>query len=190
MVPIATALAQGGRSVTVFDMPAHGRSGGRTTTLPEMADAVRMVARATGAPDGVVGHSLGAAAVVLALHDGLDAARAALLAPVAEPWLFVQRLADLLAFSEARYQGLVAHIERRARTALRIVDGATAARSLTAHAVILHDPADRQVPFSHGEALATAWSGATLHTTPGVGHRRLLYEAGVVARVVEHITNT
>src|SRR5688572_1856462 len=38
MVPMAHAVAQQGRSVTVFDMPAHGRSTGRTTTLIEMAD--------------------------------------------------------------------------------------------------------------------------------------------------------
>jgi pimeloyl-ACP methyl ester carboxylesterase len=91
---------QRGRSVTVFDMPAHGRSTGRTTTLVEMTDAVTAVARATGTPDAIVGHSLGAAAAILALRDGLPARSAALLAPVADPWLFVRRLADLLSFSQ------------------------------------------------------------------------------------------
>jgi pimeloyl-ACP methyl ester carboxylesterase len=188
MVPIASALVQRGRSVTVFDMPAHGRSDGRTTTLPEMADVVSAVARATGTPDAVVGHSLGAAAVVLALRDGVDATTAALLAPVAEPWLFLRRLADLLAFSNARYEGLVAQIEQRAGAAIHTIDGASAVRSLTARALILHDPADRQVPFSHGEALANAWPGASLHPMEGLGHRRLLYDASAVARVVEHVT--
>jgi pimeloyl-ACP methyl ester carboxylesterase len=189
MVPIATALVQRGRSVTVFDMPAHGRSDGRTTTLPEMADAVGAVARATGTPDAVVGHSLGAAAAVLALRDGLDASAAALLAPVAEPWLFLRRLADLLAFSDARYQGLVGQVEERAGIAIRAIDGATAARSLTARALILHDPADRQVPFSHGEALANAWRGASLHPLVGLGHRRLLCDSTAIAGVVDYITS-
>lgn len=187
MVPIANALVQRGRSVTVFDMPAHGRSDGRTTTLPEMARAVGAVARATGTPEAVVGHSLGAAAAVLALRDGLDASAAALLAPVAEPWLFVRRLADLLAFSDARYEGLVAQIQERAGIAIHAIDGATAARALTARALILHDPSDRQVPFSHGEALANAWPGATLHVLRGLGHRRLLYDPTAIAPVIEHI---
>lgn len=187
MVPIALALAGRGRSVTVFDMPAHGASTGKTTTLPEMSDAVGAVARATGTPDGVVGHSLGAAAAVLALRDGLGASTAALLAPVAEPSLFVRRLADVLAFSEARYAGLVRQIERRAGIGIHEIDGATAARSLTARALILHDPADRQVPFSHGEELAQAWRGATLLGLPGLGHRRVLYDAAAIERVVAHI---
>jgi pimeloyl-ACP methyl ester carboxylesterase len=188
MVPIANALVQRGRSVTVFDMPAHGRSTGRTTTLIEMTDAVVAVARATGSPAAIIGHSLGAAAAVLALRDGLVASSAALLAPVAEPWLFVRRLADVLAFSEARYQGLVAQIERRAGVGIHRIDGATAVRSLATPVLILHDPADRQVPFAQAEALASAWRGAMLHPVRGLGHRRLLYDAESIARVVRHVS--
>jgi pimeloyl-ACP methyl ester carboxylesterase len=187
MVPMALALAARGRSVTVFDMPAHGASTGRTTTLPEMAQAIGAVARATGTPDAVVGHSLGAAAAVLALRDGLAASTAALLAPAAEPRLFVRRLADVLAFSDARYDGLVEQIERRAGIGIDEIDSATVARSLTARALILHDPADRQVPFAHGEALATAWRGARLHPVHGLGHRRVLYDRDALERVVGHL---
>ena len=187
MVPIASALAARGWSVTVFDMPAHGRSTGRTTTLVEMAEAVADVARATGAPHAVVGHSLGAAAAVLALRDGLPSSSAALLAPVAEPWLFVRRLSDLLGFSEARGRGLIAAIERRAGVGIENIDGAEAARALETRALILHDPADRQVPFSHAEALASAWRGSVLHPVRGMGHRRVLYEADAVRRVVQHL---
>jgi pimeloyl-ACP methyl ester carboxylesterase len=187
MVPIASALAARGRTVTVLDMPAHGSSDGRTTTLPEMARALAAVADAVGTPEAVVGHSLGAAAAVLALRDGLGASRAALLAPVAAPWLFVRRLADLLAFPEERYSGLVARISEGAGITLESVDGVTVARSLEARALIVHDPADRQVPFSQGESLARAWRGATLHAVEGMGHRRALVDERAVAVVVKHV---
>lgn len=187
MVAIANALVERGRSVTVFDMPAHGRSTGRTTTLVEMTEAVTAVARATGIPDAIVGHSLGAAAAILALRDGLPARSAALLAPVAEPWLFVRRLADLLAFSQARYEGLVGQLERRGGVGIHEIDGVAAVRSLRARALILHDRADRQVPFSQAEALAAAWRGAVVHPVKGLGHRRVLYDAEAIRRVVGHI---
>lgn len=187
MVPIATAMVANGRSVTVFDMPAHGRSTGRTTTLIEMANALTAVARATGTPHAVVGHSLGAGAAVLALRDGLPAASVAMLAPVSEPWLFVRRLSDMLAFSEARHEGLIAAIERRAGVGIRHVDGVAAARSLDARVLILHDPADRQVPFSQAKALARAWRGAALHPVGALGHRRVLYDADAIQRVVRHL---
>jgi hypothetical protein len=43
------------------------------------------------------------------------------------------------------------------------------------------------VPFSHAEALADAWRGATLHAVQGLGHRRLLYDKLAVERVVGHV---
>ena len=187
MVPLANALVERGRSAAVFDMPAHGRSDGRISTLPEMAGAIAAVARVTGSPEAVVGHSLGAAATVLALRDGLGASDAALLAPVAEPWLFVRRLADLLALSPDRYLGLVDRISERAGITLDAVDGVAAVRALSARALIIHDPADRQVPFAHGEALARAWPGATLHALTGLGHRRPLFAAESIALVAEHL---
>lgn len=187
MVPMASALTRRGCSVTVFDMPAHGRSTGKTTTLPEMARALVAVARATGTPDALVGHSLGAAAAVLAMRDEIQASSAALIAPVAEPWLFLRRLADLLAFSAQRYDGLIARVEERAGSPVHAIDGVAAARTLTARAMILHDPADRQVPFAQAEALATAWPGALLHAMPGLGHRRPLFDPEAIERVIEHI---
>ena len=187
MVPIASALAARGRRVTVFDMPAHGSSDGRTTTLPEMARALTAVADAVGAPEAVVGHSLGAAAAVLALGDGLGASHAALLAPAADPWFFVRRLAELLAFSEERYAGLVDRISERAGIALERVNGVALAQHLEARAVIVHDPADRQVPFAQGESLARVWRGATLHALTGLGHRRALLDERAVAVVVGHV---
>ncbi|HZO18314.1 MAG TPA: alpha/beta fold hydrolase [Gemmatimonadaceae bacterium] len=190
MVPMASALARRGCRVTIFDMPAHGRSTGMTTTLPEMARALAAVAHATGTPDALVGHSLGAAAAVLAMRDELEASSAALIAPVAEPWLFLRRLAELLAFSAERYDGLIARVEERAGMPVRAIDGVAAARMLTARAMILHDPADRQVPFAQAEALATAWRGAMLHAMPGLGHRRPLFDPGAIERVIEHIAPT
>lgn len=127
--------------------------------LDREGGAVTAVARATATPEAVVGHSLGAAAAVFALRAGLSSSSVAPLAPVAEPWLFVRRLSETLGFSDARCEGLVAAIERRAGVGMQDIDGADAARSLDARALILHDPADRQVPFSQAEALASAGKG-------------------------------
>src|SRR5262249_1117071 len=68
---IAATFRDAGFGTVTFDQPAHGRSTGRQTTLPEMARAVLDVARATGPFAAVVGHSLGGSATLIALRDGL-----------------------------------------------------------------------------------------------------------------------
>jgi len=69
----APLVAEGFRVVT-FDGPGHGRSPGKRSSLPEMANAVAAILRDLGGADLVVAHSLGAAASAAALagYPGLD----------------------------------------------------------------------------------------------------------------------
>jgi pimeloyl-ACP methyl ester carboxylesterase len=58
-------------------------------------------------------------------------------------------------------------------------------------ALLLHDPADKEVPFAEAKLLAAAWPSATLRPTAGVGHRRILQDEQVVNSALQMIcTNT
>ena len=50
-------------------------------------------------------------------------------------------------------------------------------------ALVVHDSDDMEVPWTNGADVAAAWPGAELVTTQGLGHRRILRDAGIVARV-------
>ena len=52
------------------------------------------------------------------------------------------------------------------------------------------DAADREVPLEHGRRIAAAWPGASLELVEGVGHRRILRDAKVIARVTRHLLAT
>jgi predicted alpha/beta hydrolase family esterase len=181
-------LVAAGYSAVAFDAPAHGASAGRRATLLDFRDAVRAVAERLGRPHAILAHSLGAAATVLAWRDGLEVARAALLAPPADPRAYLRRFVaglglpgTVAAAAEARLQ---------ARTGVRWQDLVVpaAARSLAGSLLVVHDRLDREVPWEDGAAIAAAWPGARLLTTAGLGHRRLLRDPAVVARVVAFLT--
>jgi len=53
--------------------------------------------------------------------------------------------------------------------------------------LVIHDRDDPTVPWADGAAIATAWPGAELVTTTGLGHRDLLRDASVVARAVAFV---
>ena len=171
------SLAEGflarGFGVVTFDQPAHGRSSGKRTTLPKMARAVLDVARATGPFKAVVGHSLGASSVMLALRDGLPAQRAVLISPPRDAREFVHTLGQRLGITAKRVTGAIALLERRVGS----VGGRETdrvANQLRVPGLVLHDRDDRAVPFSHGVAIAAAWPGARFVPLSGVGHRRSL----------------
>lgn len=186
---LSTVFRAAGFGVVSFDHPAHGRSAGTQTTLPEMARAVLDVARATGPFAAVVGHSLGAAAALLALGNGLAARAAALIAPPRDARYFLRLLTNAMGLSEARTMGAIALLERRTGK-LSGLETDKIARRILVPGLVLHDRGDRYVPFSHGEAIAAAWPGARLVPLSGLGHRRGLDAPHVHAEILNFVEKT
>lgn len=189
MQAIADELRGRGFRVVTFDMPAHGRSSGRRTTLPAMAQATRDVARAVGPLHAVIGHSLGATAALLAMRDGLDARCAVAIAPPREAPHFLAQLVHALGLPTERLEGAVRVVERQVGP-LSNFDADRAARSLRMPGLVLHDVGDRHVPFAHGVAIADAWRGSQLVALEGLGHRRMLEDESVVERIATFVRDS
>jgi len=173
-------LVDGGFRVVAFDQPAHGQSSGRRTTVLRMAEALQSIGRVAGPLHGVVAHSLGATATTLALFDNLPASRVVLIAPPADAPYFVRKLAAFLDLSAERTEGTLAQVQREVGAHLDALDLRRIGGWLRQPALILHDISDREVPFDHGRAIAEAWPAARLIPLAGLGHTRLLADAGVV----------
>jgi len=184
---IAPPLVAAGFRVIAYDHPAHGASPGRRTSLVEVSATLLEVARQTGPLHGAVGHSLGGAAIAVALSRGLELGRAALIAPFAAPPDFVDRFALLVDLpSEAREQ-MRSNIEQRFRMRFDDLYIPTVARTLDTPALVIHDRHDEDIPFAEGQAIAQAWPGAVLVQTEGLGHHAIMRDQGVAERVMRFL---
>lgn len=185
LATIAAALAEAGCTAVAFDAPAHGRSGGRTTSMVGFAEAAATVARRFDAR-AAVGHSMGGAAVAFAAAHGLDLAAAALVAPPRTPVPFVDALAGALRISAPVRAALDDGIVRRVGVPFDGVDVARCAPTAPPPVLVVHDEHDGEVPLSAGTGVARAWQGR-LVVTSGLGHRRILRDAAVVDEVVRFV---
>jgi pimeloyl-ACP methyl ester carboxylesterase len=181
---IAAALTGSGFRVVVFDAPAHGASMGSQASLPQFARALQSVANAVGPVHSLVGHSLGGAAVSLAIRQGLAARRVVLLAPPADVVIFSHAFANHLRIPSRARTIMRQNLETRLRFRFEELHIPTLARDMTAPALIIHDRGDTDVPFAHGEEIASAWPGAQLVATTGLGHRALMRDPAVIRRAV------
>lgn len=184
---LTVALVEAGFRVVAFDAPAHGESTGRFASLPEFARALVDVAEAAGPIHGLVGHSLGGAAVAMAMRQGLAARRVVLIAPPADVRIFSDLFARSLAIPPAVQETMHRNLERRLRIVWGDLHIPTIVRELPAAALVIHDRDDTDVPIAHGEEIVGAWAGSRLERTSGLGHRALLRDPAVIGWSVEFL---
>ncbi|MDQ3209345.1 MAG: lysophospholipase [Gemmatimonadota bacterium] len=186
---LARALVDSGFRVVLFDAPAHGVSMGRLASLPQFSRALKVVGDAMGPVHGLVGHSLGGAAVTLAMRNGLQAERAVLLAAPADVVLFSRAFAKHLRIPVRAHNAMRRNLESRLQFRWEELHVPTLARRITAPALIVHDRDDGDVPYAHGEEIAAAWPGAELLTTSGLGHRAVMRDPEVIRKTVAFLSD-
>ncbi|HEX4927297.1 MAG TPA: alpha/beta fold hydrolase [Burkholderiales bacterium] len=182
MRPFVFPLLSAGFRVIAYDQPAHGVSEGRLTGLPDFTDVLREVTAHHGDVQAVIAHSLGAAAVALALADRkLSLASTVLISPPADLVGYSRRFARWYWMPEAVRRAMQTAIEERYGVLWESLDVRRLAGRVLARALVIHDRDDRVVPWTQGAQVAHHWPGARLLSTDRLGHRRIL-ENDVVTR--------
>ena len=186
MSPLANTFATAGYRSILFDMPGHGRSARRESSLVEFLKTIRSIAGALGPPDLIVGHSFGGAAAVFAITElGLPVRGAVLVSPAPGPAYYVNRFVRAVGLPRERTDGMIRQLVQRVGRSLESLDAVVAARDATVPALVFHDPADREVPFEFATRMSEAWRQSRLVPTPSLGHKRILRDPGTIAAAIE-----
>jgi pimeloyl-ACP methyl ester carboxylesterase len=184
---LAPALAAQGYAVVAIDGPGHGQSPGRVADPILFARALRQVAEATGPFHAVVGHSMGGGAAIIAVAEGLPVTRLVSIAAPASLLEVLHRFADAMHLPPRATRHFVAAVRRHTRAPARLAELTRLGRAISGRSLIIHARDDREVPFSDAERLAAAWPTATLVAVDGLGHRRILRDDAVIARVAAFV---
>jgi pimeloyl-ACP methyl ester carboxylesterase len=189
-------LAAAGLQAVAFDAPSHGASGpsmlgaGRST-LFEFADALAAVARETPRIAAVVAHSGGCTAVAWALRSSADwqAPRMVFVSPMSSALRYMGIFQRMLGLSDEVMRRFRARTERQFAFRWEDMDvPRMAARMTPPPLLVVHDRDDRETSWQDGADIAAGWPGATLQTTTGLGHVRILRDPAVVDSVVAFLT--
>jgi pimeloyl-ACP methyl ester carboxylesterase len=173
-------LRDAGYAVVGFDQAAHGRSTGERTHLMQFAEVLGDVGRHYGKASAVVGHSLGGTATLLALSAGLAANRVVLIAPLADPFVAASYFGRMIGLAEHLWAHLFDEYEKSHPTRAAGLQAHLMAPAMGRPALIVHDLADREVPWAEGERYARYWPDARLLTTTDLGHHRIVDDRAVI----------
>jgi pimeloyl-ACP methyl ester carboxylesterase len=198
LATLAAPLLARGLRVVGFDGLSHGLSdagthGAGSSDAVELARSLDAVAARFGPAQAVVAHSMGTLSTMLAIREGWVATdRLVFIAPMTGIPDVVRDTRTLLGFGDRIQSGMVALARRRTGFEVGELDVAVLGAQVGAQAdrpglLVVHDEGDRETPHPGSVRLVARWPGALLHSTTGLGHRRILADAEVGAVVARFV---
>lgn len=192
MVPLVQPLLGNGFSVVAFDAPGHGLSDGKTSSVIEMAAALRAVVEWTGAGDGgdhagAIGHSIGGAAIALAMKQGTRFRRAVFIGSPSSLETSSQESAARLGLTPRVVARMQERIEERFGMKWSEISVERFIPDPVVPLLLIHDVGDQEIPVEESARIAAVWPGAERILTEGLGHNRILQDAEVIARAAAFI---
>ncbi|WP_165493176.1 alpha/beta fold hydrolase [Hylemonella gracilis] len=181
-------LQSAGYRVLLLDAPGHGGQAPRPYRIDQYAQLLHDVVLHAGGVHAVIGHSLGATATAMALHQLDSPASYVGIAPTAN-------LKSVLRAFQLR-MGLSPELLVRLETAFADAFGPSWWRDysldhhlprLRGRALLVHDRDDAEASPENSHHLARLRPGTTLHWSEGLGHNRVLHDRDVVQAVVDFI---
>ena len=178
-------LVANGFRVVGIDLPAHGNSDGRRSSIPECGWAVEHLLHLHEPVYGVIAHSMGGVVTTNALSQVGSVRRLVYLGVGNDVGVLTRRAATQMNFAPGLYEEFQRLAETRFK--VRFVDYV-----ISSHApnrpesmLALHADDDREVPLSDARAWTDLWRGAQLEVHAGLGHTRILRHPDIVARATD-----
>lgn len=187
MAGIVEPLLARGYRVVWFDHPGHGESSGETVALPDFVRAIEALVTTHGPFAAAIGHSVGAAALGVALRRGARLGRVVFIGAPASLSEHAQDFARLLGITPSIRDAMRRRLERRYGVRFDEIDRIEELAHVRVPALFVHDRGDDEVSYEHALRLQARMPGARLITTYGFGHRRLLREPTVVRAIVDFV---
>jgi len=178
-------LLKRGFKAIAMDLPSHGESSGEYAGLDHLADGIQAAGAHIGRLEGVVAHSAGCAATQLAILNGMELAKAVMLASPTNYEINAYRHAKMLGYdAEQTQQFIQALADLGVRVAIKSIDFVPA---FEVPALIIHSEDDAVIPISRGEELASLWKHSKLLKVNGLKHRGVLKNEFVISSAVSFI---
>jgi len=184
-------LVEAGYTVIIFDAPAHGDSGGKTSSYFEWTDTIRAVLSSPNGFNvkGLIGHSLGGSAVINALSKKNISIPAVLIAPVFRLEEILFNTFRLYGIPERVYHRAIEEYEHRFGYTLKNANPGKLLQAIDAELLVIHDRQDQAIPFRDSSETARTWPHVMLHVTTGLGHRRILSDRDTVDFATDYMIN-
>lgn len=180
-----------GYSVITYDAPAHGKSEGHVTNYFELSDTVRSFLNPSHGFNiqSIIAYSIGASATINCISKEKPLIDVVLIAPALKLKEILFNAFNHHGVPKIVYRNLVAEMEDRYGYDVHQDNPDVLAKTITSKMLIVHDIEDRTIPYRDTKILSDNSNNFFLHTTKGLGHKRILRDNAVIDVITKYILN-
>jgi len=187
LVKIADELLKMGYQIVSFDAPAHGKSQGKTTLMPEFVASILELEKLFGPFEFAIGHSLGGMSVLNAVKQKLNINKAVIIGSgdiildIIEDFIKKIKLKPKIAIL------LKIYFENKYGEPMENHSSHIAAKEVKIPVLIIHDINDDDVPVKTAYNIHKHLQNSELLITEGLGHRKILGNETVINKIKDFI---
>lgn len=184
-------LLEKGFQVISYDAIAHGETSGISVSLTEWADTVMAAMENTGKVYCIMGHSLGAGAIVIASSLKLETDKIVLISPVSDIYKVTDQFAEALSIPKRiiekahqyAWKKYYKSVSKYGNNWNEVFESKFKVPTL-----IIHDENDKEIDISNSRELVEQWPWAEFMETKRLGHRRIILNSDVIDRTLKFIS--
>ena len=178
-------LNRAGYQVIAFDAPGHGKSEGQYTSLVDFKTIIFKLSKEYNF-DIVIAHSLGGAASLLAVKEGLNPNKLVLISPPVIPDLLLKEFRSRIGANKKVTNYIKDQIEKDFGFKFEeFFPESYLPLENIPPILIIHDTSDRDVPFTNGQRLKELIPKAQFMVTEDLGHTRIMRDDEVIQKIVD-----
>jgi pimeloyl-ACP methyl ester carboxylesterase len=182
------ALRKNGYHVFAIDAPTHGDSPKKKqTNMLEFVNCIETVCLKHGPFTSAIGHSLGGAALLNALERNVDIPKLITLGTPSRISHVVRDFCEKVKASPKIGAAILSDIQKTFGVLISEVSPDHLAKKHNPSGLVIHDEIDADVDIEEAYILHQNWANSSLKVTSGLGHRKVLNDADVIADILAFI---
>ena len=189
LVKFADAFQKLGYQIVSFDAPAHGKSPGNTTIMPEFIASIFEIEKHFGPFEAAVGHSLGGMSLLNAVRDGLQIKRLTTIGSADIVKDIMDDFVTKLQLHPKIGDLLRIHFEKKSNRTMDNYSSFHAASEISIPVLVIHDENDDEVPVSCAHHIHQHLKNGELMITKNLGHRKILGDDQVIQKTIQFTTS-
>jgi pimeloyl-ACP methyl ester carboxylesterase len=188
LVKFADIFAKAGYAIVSFDAPAHGKSPGKTSIMPEFIASILQLEKQFGPFDAAVGHSLGGMSLLNSVKRGLKIGK---LVTIGSGDIIQDIIDEFIEKLELKQKvGVIMReqFEKKNHESMDEYSAWRAAATIDIPVLVVHDHDDAEVAVKCAQHIHKNLKHGELMLTKGLGHRKILGHHDVIGKTFRFIT--